>query len=188
MLVVVDIQRDYFEGGAFPLVGSEEAASRAAELLAGFRAAGEPVIHIQHVWDAPDATFFRPGTPGIEIHPLAAPVGDEPVLQKESPNSFLGTGLEGRLRALEAEAAAAASGGLDLVVIGMMTSMCVDATVRAASDLGFTVTVGADACAAPDLEFGGQAVPGALVHAAFLAALSDSYATVVPVAELLTPA
>ena len=73
----------------------------------------------------------------------------------------------------------------ELVVVGMMSSMCVDATVRAAADAGYTVTVAHDACAAPDLEFGGTLVPGAQVHAAFMAALDGSYATVVSAEELL---
>ncbi|MGO7983564.1 isochorismatase family protein, partial [Rhizobium johnstonii] len=87
----------------------------------------------------------------------------------ESPNSFLGTGLEERLRAANVD---------DLVVVGMMSSMCVDATVRAASDLGFAVTVAADACAAPDLEFDGAVIPAGQVHGSFMAALADSYAKV----------
>ena len=41
-----------------------------------------------------------------------------------------------------------------VVIVGMMSSMCVDATVRAAADAGYAVTVAHDACAAPDLEFG----------------------------------
>jgi nicotinamidase-related amidase len=49
--------------------------------------------------------------------------------------------------------------------------------VRAAAERGFTVTVVHDACAAPDLEFGGTAIPGASVHGAFMAALGDGYAT-----------
>jgi len=72
-----------------------------------------------------------------------------------------------------------------LVVAGMMTSMCVDATVRAAADLGFTITLAHDACAAPDLAHGGVEVPGAMVHAAFVAALGDGYATVAGVGELV---
>jgi nicotinamidase-related amidase len=173
-LLIVDIQNDYFPGGGFPLVGPEEAAAAASGLLGSFRAADEPVLHLQHVWDEPDATFMRPGTPGVEINPAVAPADGEPVLTKAEPNGFLGTDLEAELR----------ERGIDhLVVAGMMTSMCVDATVRAASDLGFTVTVAHDACAAPDLEFGGVTVPGASVHAAFLAALADSYATVVTAAQ-----
>ncbi len=49
--------------------------------------------------------------------------------------------------------------------------MCVDATVRAAVDLGFNTAVVHDACATCDLEFGGQVVSAAAVHAAFLASV-----------------
>lgn len=174
-LLIVDIQNDYFPGGAFPLVGPEEAAAHAARALARFRDAGLPVVHVQHVWDAPDAEFFAPGTEGVEIHPLVAPRDGEPVVQKAHPNAFRDTGLRGILDDLEVD---------HLVVAGMMTSLCVDATVRAAADQGLTVTVLADACAAPDLEFGGRTVAAADVHAAFLAALADSYATVVATDDL----
>jgi nicotinamidase-related amidase len=174
-LVVVDIQNDYFPGGAFPLVGPEAAAGRARELLDAFRTSGEPIVHVQHVWDAPDAAFFRPGTAGIEHHELVAPLDGEAVVQKAHPNSFLETGLEALLRG---------DGVESLVVCGMMTSMCVDATVRAASDLGFDTSVAHDACACPNLAFGGREVPAADVHAAFLAALASSYARVASAAEL----
>ena len=136
------------------------------------------MIHVQHVWDAPDAAFMKPGTPGIEINAAVAPEDGELVIQKEAPNSFLGTSLKSELD----------SRGIDeLVVCGMMTSMCVDASVRAAADLGYKVTLVHDACAAPDLEFGGVSVPGASVHAAFLAAMSDNYATVVGAADASRP-
>ena len=167
-LVIIDIQRDYFPGGAYPLVEPEAAAANAKRLLEAFRDAGEPIVHLQHVWDAPEATFMRPGTDGVEIHEDVAPEGDETVIRKAQPNGFVGTALERELRGHGVE---------ELVVAGMMSSMCVDATVRAAVDLGFTATVVHDACAAPDLEFGGTQVPGASVHAAFMAALGSGYAT-----------
>ncbi len=174
-LVIVDIQQDYFPGGANPLHEPEAAAGAAASVLEAFRASGEPVIHVQHVWDAPDAVFMRPGTPGIEIHPAVAPREGEPVISKEAPNAFLGTPLEQTLR----------DAGVDaLVVCGMMTSMCVDATVRAAADLGFAVSVAHDACAAPALSFGGVDVPAPSVQAAFIAALGDGYAAVASAEEL----
>jgi nicotinamidase-related amidase len=174
-LLIIDIQNDYFPGGAFPLVGPEAAAEVASGLLARFRDEGRPVVHVQHVWDAPDAEFFRPGTAGVEINAAVAPLDGEPLVTKAYPNSFRETTLQATLTEL----------GVDgLVVVGMMTSMCVDATVRAAADLGYPVTVVADGCAAPDLEFAGHTVAALDVHTAFLAALADSYATVVPVAEL----
>jgi nicotinamidase-related amidase len=175
-LLIVDIQRDYFPGGAYPLVEPEAAADSAGRVLEAFRASGEPVIHTRHVWDAPEATFMRPGTEGIEIHPSVAPAEGEPVIEKTEPNSFVDTQLEQEVRSRGIE---------ELVVAGMMSSMCVDATVRAAVDLGFDATVVHDGCAAPDLAFGDTEVPGASVHAAFMAALSDGYAEVVSAEELL---
>ena len=169
-LVLVDIQRDYFPGGAHPLSGPEGAAEAAGRVLESFRAAGEPVVHVRHLWDEDEATFMRPDTDGIEIHPAVAPRDGETVIEKAHPNSFLETPLEELLRSAGAE---------ELVVCGMMTSMCVDATVRAAVDLGFETTVVHDACATCDLEFADRVVPAAQVHAAFLAALADGYATVV---------
>jgi nicotinamidase-related amidase len=175
-LVIIDIQNDYFPGGAHPLVGPEEAARVAGQILEAFRDSGEPVFHIQHVSEEADATFMVPGTPGVEINAAVAPEGGEPVIQKASPNAFLGTDLEAQLRA---------AGTSDLVVLGMMTSMCVDSTVRAASDLGFSVTVPHDACAAPDLAFEGVTVAAADVHAAFLGALDGTFAKVVASHELI---
>src|ERR1700722_18815053 len=98
-LLLIDIQRDYFPGGAYPLVGSDAAADAAAELLARFRRDDAPVVHVQHVWDAPEAEYMRPGTPGVKHDARVAPHGAEPVVVKEQPNAFMGTDLEQRLRA-----------------------------------------------------------------------------------------
>ena len=169
-LVIVDIQNDYFPGGAFPLVEPERAAANAAQVIDTFRSAGDPVVHLQHIWDAPEATFMRPGTDGVEIHESVAPAEGEVVLQKAAPNGFLDTGLETELRRVGVD---------ELVVAGMMSSMCVDATVRAAVDMGFSTTVVHDACAAPDLVFLGETIPGRAVHGSFMAALADGYAALV---------
>ncbi len=174
-LLIIDVQRDYFPGGAYPLVAPAAAAEVAAGLLAGFRAAGAPVIHLQHLWDEPDAAFLRPGTDGVLPHPLVEPAPGETVITKQSPNGFLGTPLQAELAEQQID---------ELVVAGMMSSMCVDATSRAALDLGLAVTVVHDACAAPDLAFGDQQLPGAIVHAAFMAALGDAGATVLAAADL----
>ena len=176
VLVLIDIQRDYFPGGALPLVGADAAADRAAVLLERFRAVGLPVIHVRHASVDPDDGFLVAGTPGAEIDPRVAPRPGETVVKKRHPNAFRETELRAELDA---------RGAATVVIVGMMTSMCVDATVRAASDFGYTVTVAADACAAPDLEYGGTRVTGDLVHAAYLAALSGTYAEVIPVAEIV---
>lgn len=168
-LVLVDIQRDYFPGGAFPLVEPEAAASAARTVLEGFRASGELVVHVFHVSTDPDASFFRPGTAGVRFHPSVEPAEGEVVLEKHRPNSFIDTGLQGVLDDADVT---------ELVIVGMMSSMCIDSTTRAAHELGYRNTVVSDACTAPDLSYGDTVVPGAVVHAAFMAALDGSFATV----------
>ena len=168
-LILIDIQKDYFPGGRMELVGSIEAAGAAARLLAAFRKASWPVFHIQHIAAQQAATFFVPGTAGIEIYPAVTPLPDEPVIIKHFPNSFRDTSLLESLRQAEVNS---------ILFCGMMTSMCVDATVRAAFDLGFTSTVAQDACAAPDLAFNGETILARQVHGSFLAALGAVYAKI----------
>ncbi len=175
--MLIDIQRDYFPGGRMPLVGPDDAAGQAASLLSAFRERGLPVIHVRHESLEPDAGFLVSGTPGAELDPRVTPRPGETVIVKHHPNAFLETGLQSEIEAHT---------GARLVVAGMMTSMCVDATVRAASDLGHVVTVVADACAAPDLEFAGTHVEGRAVHAAFICALGDAYADVRMTADVLS--
>ena len=66
----------------------------------------------------------------------------------------------------------------DSVIGGAMSHMCIDATVRAAFDLGFTCMVAEDACATKNLMFQNKTIHASEVHASFMAALSGSYATV----------
>lgn len=177
-LLIIDIQNDYFTGGRMALPGAEAACAVASGVLARFRAAGLPVVHIQHQSMRPGSTFFLPGTEGMAIHSGVAPLPGEAVVLKHFPNSFRETDLLEVLRGL---------GTTSLTICGMMTNMCVDAGVRAAADLGFPCQVVADGCAARDLAFGGVSVPAAQVNAAFLAALALAYATVAPAAELDLP-
>jgi nicotinamidase-related amidase len=174
-LLLIDIQNDYFPGGAMELVGSPEAGLQAGALLETFRRAGRPIIHIQHLAARPGATFFLPGTTGAEIHASVAPRPGEPVFQKHFPNSFRETPLQSHLQGL---------GVTQLVIAGMMTHMCIDTTVRAAFDLGFQCQLAQDACATRDLTRSGTRVPAAQVQAAFLAALDGTFAQVLSAQEL----
>ncbi|MGK9147652.1 cysteine hydrolase [Plantibacter flavus] len=169
--LVIDIQLDYFPGGAYPLSGPGPAAEVARSVVDDARAAGDWVGFVQHLAEPGEGSFLVAGTTGADLLPTLTPASDdEPIIQKTRPNSFIATGLEGILAERDID---------ELTVVGMMSSMCVDATVRAALDLGLAVTVVEDGCAAPDLEFGGVEVPGEVVHAAFMAALRDAGASVV---------
>ncbi len=175
-LIVIDIQNDYFPGGKMELEGSLEASLCAQQALAACRGKGLPLVHVQHISVRPGATFFLPGTDGVRIHENVTPLAGETVIQKNSPNSFRNTNLLDHLKQNQVDR---------LVILGMMTQMCVDATTRAAFDAGFACTVLHDACAARAVSFEGLAIPAQQVHGAFLAALGSVYAKVMSTREYL---
>src|SRR5512147_522016 len=174
-LLIIDIQKDYFPGGKYPLVDPLEAAKKAYMILQCFREHGGHHVHIQHISRKPNAAFFVPGERGTDIHDAVAHFEGEPIVYKHEPNAFLHTDLLELLQSWEIER---------VVITGMMTHMCVDATARAAADLGFQVIVAEDACATCDLQYGGTTIPAELVHKAFLAALK-SYGKVLKSEEIL---
>jgi nicotinamidase-related amidase len=174
-LLLIDIQNDYFPGGAMELVNSSLAAVKAGKLLQAFRQRALPVIHIQHVSVRPGATFFLPDTVGVEIHESVAPASGETVFQKYYPNSFRDTPLLQHLRDRRIS---------ELVIAGMMTHMCVDSTTRAAADLGFQSILAHNACATRALSFGGAAVSAEDVQRAFIAALNGLFAKVLSAEEI----
>jgi nicotinamidase-related amidase len=174
-LLLVDIQNDYFPAGKNELEGSLEAGYQAGLLLSKFRALQFPLIHIQHLSIRPGANFFVPGTTGAEIHESVKPLPGETIFEKHFPNSFRETLLLDHLHQ---------AGINKLVIAGMMTHMCIDATTRAANDFGFECLLAHDACATRALKFNDHVIPASHVHGAFLAALA-SYAKILSVEEIL---
>jgi nicotinamidase-related amidase len=169
VLIVIDLQRDYFPGGRFELPRIERVVARAAALLAQFRARRLPVVHVRHLELDPAVGFLLEDSDGAAIDPRVAPEGDELRLSKHWPNAFRETPLAAILASLRPD---------ELVLCGAMSNMCVDATTKAAFDAGYRCTVVEDACAASDLEFRGRAIPAGQVHGAFMAALASGYAEV----------
>jgi nicotinamidase-related amidase len=167
-ILVVDLQNEYWPTGNLPLHGIDAAAANAARVMAHARAKGDLVVNIRH--EAPGAPFFVPGSEGAKINAAVLPQGDEPVVTKNHPNSFRDTGLKALLDQ---------HGVTDVVVVGAMSHMCVDATTRAANDLGYKTTTIHDACATLDLAFDGVTTPAPQVHAALMAALAFSYGEVI---------
>ena len=134
-LVVIDTQIGMFETPGVPPVPDGERLLRNIEgLIRRAREAGAAVIHVRHA-GGPGHPLER-GTEGWRIHPRVAPAGGEPVIEKETPDSFLGTRLEEELRS---------RGARRLVLAGMQTEHCVDTTCRRAFSLGYDVTLAADA-------------------------------------------
>jgi nicotinamidase-related amidase len=176
-LILVDIQNEYFPGGRMELTGIQRAAANAQQVLSLFRDGGWPLFHVQHLSTQADAPLFTTNTSFVEIHDSVKPLPGERVISKHFPNSFHQTPL---LTDLQAR-------GVDqVVIVGAMSHMCIDATTRAAYDLGLKCTLIHDACATRDLEFQGRKVKADEVHASFMSALGWWYADVKSATEFLS--
>lgn len=174
-LLLVDVQSGLDE----PRLGERNnpaAERQIAALLAGWRRAGWPVIHVQHMSVEPGSPL-RPDTPGNAFKPEAMPQPGEPVFQKSVNSAFIGTDLETHLRR---------AGITSLVIAGLTTDHCVSATARTASDLGFDVVIVDDATATfartgPD----GVRYPAEQMHRLALASLHQEFGQVRSAREVL---
>jgi nicotinamidase-related amidase len=113
-----------------PVYRGEELLDTIGRLIARARAAGVPIIYIQH--SGTDGHPLHPQAPGWPIHPAIAPMEGELVIHKQHPDSFQGTDLQ---RELETR------GIKRLIVAGIQTEYCVDTTCRRAYSLGYEVTL-----------------------------------------------
>lgn len=163
-LILIDIQEFYFPGGDVPLDNPETAALNAGLLLEQFRKSGDLVIHVRHNYE-----------PGGEIHQYVSPKSQEIVITKDHVNVFRDTELDLILKAHTIS---------NLFICGMQTHMCLEAAVRAASDLEYNVSVASDACATRALQYGETIVEADDVHQSTLATLK-SYARIMKVSDYL---
>lgn len=168
-LLVIDLQNEYLPTGKLPLVNIKQTAANAVNVIAKARQEGTQVIHVQHIGKA-ESPIFQPSSNGIEFQDIVKPQANETVVIKNQINAFLNTNLKEILDSNEVT---------ELVVIGAMSHICIDAAVRAASDFGYKVKVIHDACATLDLEFSGVKIPAAHVHTTIMAAFEFAYAQVI---------
>ena len=169
-LVVIDTQLGMFATpGLPPVPDGERLLEKIEGLIRGARESGVDVVHVQHAGEPGHP--LEKGTDGWRIHPRVAPADDEPVVEKETPDSFLNTTLAEELEA---------RGIGRLVLAGMQTEYCVDTTCRRASGLGYDVTLAADAHGTWD-EGGLTAVQIVAHHNAVM---DGDFAEVVPASEI----
>lgn len=174
VLLIVDMQH----GMSTPAAGSRNnpgAESAIAELLAHWRKAGAPIVHVRHISRTPGSLFW-PGQPGAEFQPALAPLDSEHVIEKNVPDAFINSGLERWLHARRIEGVA---------IVGVSTNNSVEATARTCGNLGFKTYVVADATFAfAKRDYDGVPRSAQEVHAMALANLQGEYATILTASEL----
>ncbi|GAB3473100.1 cysteine hydrolase family protein [Nocardiopsis coralliicola] len=143
-LIFVDVQQNQL-AGEWAVAGAPDVGACLAELLERARAAGAAVVHVRN--DGTGSDPDCPHTPGWQL--VHSPAEGEPVVPKDQPDAFAGTGLEKLL---------AEAGADTLVIAGMASDLCITATARAALRTGRSVTLaagahaGLSAGAAPEAE------------------------------------
>ncbi len=142
-LLVIDVQNEYFEGGALPISHPSDHFQNILEVMDAAHAAGVTTVVVRHHQPAPDSPLFCKGSKHWELHPEVAKRPYDLLLDKTLPGSFTGTQLETYLR----------ERGIDTVTIsGYMTQICCDTTARQAMHRGFKVEFLSDATGTLDLE------------------------------------
>jgi nicotinamidase-related amidase len=165
-LVVIDVQQGLF---------SEAEVYRGDEVLAAIRAlqdraraAGLPVLHVQH--DGGPGDSLARGSVGFAIHDEVAPLTGEEIVVKTRCDAFFRTELDAKLKARGIER---------LVMAGLQTEYCIDTSVRSAMSHGYKVVLASDAHStfdSPDL----KAADITAHHNRVL----RSFAEIVPAAEI----
>ncbi|MGF1628230.1 MAG: cysteine hydrolase family protein [Kiloniellaceae bacterium] len=177
-LLIVDFQKA-IDDPKWGRRNNPSAEARAAELLHAWRDSGRPVVHVQHLSREADSPY-RPGQPGCDFKDALQPGPGEILVQKQTNNAFIDTGLEASLRD---------RGITAVVVAGVLLHNSVDATVRMAANLGFEIWLVDDATASVDVvDLAGRRWPAEDVHALSLALLSGEYAKIVTATAVLQAA
>jgi len=135
-LVVIDVQKGMWMNPDYPPYDDRGVLERIVMLIAKARAAGAPVMYVQH-HDLAEANHpFKPGLAGYPFHDAIAPKPGDDVTVKHKSSAFHGTDFDAKLTAR----------GIDhLVITGMQSEFCVNSAIRGAYERDYKITLVSDA-------------------------------------------
>lgn len=175
-LLVIDFQKEYFEG-RMPIPNGVSAMANANRLIEWADANDIHVYHIQHIAPA-GAPIFAENGKTVDFHPDIMPRAHHHVVRKSSVSVFPTTDIDARLKA---------DGTTTLIIAGLMTHACVSGAARDAVPRGYQVIVAEDACATRDITApGGKTVSHEDLHRASLVTLSDTFADILDTGAILS--
>lgn len=173
-LLIVDVQQG-LDDPSWGRRNNPDAEVHVAQLLADWRKRDWPIVHVRHSSMSKKSPLHVDGD-GFAFKSEAQPLDGETVFTKQVNSAFIGTELGGYLRE---------QGISSLVLVGLTTDHCVSTTARMAGNLGFDVTLVADATATFDRPDGnGGMLPAEQVHAVHLASLDGEFCRVLTVKQL----
>jgi nicotinamidase-related amidase len=157
-LLVIDVQREYFEG-ALPIRHPAGHLESILEVMDAAKRANVPTVVVRHHQPDPESPIFRKGSDMWQLHDEVESRPRDVLVDKQLPGSFTGTSLEAFLK----------ERNLDTVCIaGYMTQMCCDTTARQAFHRGYKVEFLKDATGTLDVENSAGSVTAEQLHESIL--------------------
>ena len=126
-LIVIDMQKALMDDELYNYPALVE---NVAKVIAAARASGVEVIYVQH--DAGPGSGFSAGDEAFEIADQVAPQAGERVFVKTINSCFGNKDFAAYLEA---------AGDRELMIVGLQTNFCIDATVKSAFERGYDVIV-----------------------------------------------
>ncbi|MEO7654617.1 MAG: cysteine hydrolase family protein [Sphingomicrobium sp.] len=174
VLLPIDMQQA-FDGPDWPRRWNSDVDANGLALIAAWRSAGRPIIHVRHDSVSPGSSL-APGAPGNAFRPGFDPLPDEALVTKSVNSAFIGTDLDLRLKRL---------GAKHVVTFGISTDMCVSTTIRTGANMGWDMILVTDASDCFDLPDGsGGMIAAKDVQRAHVATLAFEFCRTVSTAEL----
>jgi nicotinamidase-related amidase len=130
-LLIIDVQRELFQK-SLPIYDEDRLLANIRLLADKAHAAKVPVFWVQH---STEKTLVE-GTDGWKLHPAFIPLKSDNFIRKHHGNAFEDTPLKAELDALHVRT---------VVVAGLLTQNCVQATCNGAHELGYDVVLVKDA-------------------------------------------
>ncbi len=168
-LVIIDVQEGMFVHPDFQPHDGEGVVERIGGLIDRARAAGTPIVYVQH--DGGLGDDLEAGKPGFAYRAAIAPRPGDDVIVKRHGSVFKATDFDAKLKK---------AGIGHIVVCGMQSEYCIDAAIRGAVERGYAVTLVADAHSTFDSKV--LKAPDIIAHEN--ETLNGSYAIVLPAAEI----
>ena len=126
-LLVVDAQDSFKVDPKWERRNNRNFERNVGALIDAYRAAGRPVIFFLHTDSDPG---FERDSVHLRLMDFISVREDEPVILKDTRNTFTGTTLQAQLLAL---------GVRRLAITGIQMEQCCETTARVAADLGYAV-------------------------------------------------
>jgi len=138
-LIVIDVQEGFFYDPNYPVYNENNLINNNNQLIDSFRKQGKPIIFVRHT----DEDLVE-GTRLWEVYSRVHATSDDLYVDKTTPDSFFKTELLNVLKTNNIDS---------IVIVGLQTEYCIDATCKSAFGKGIPTILVSDGHSTYDNSF-----------------------------------